>query len=249
MLLVLPAQAVAYEYLNSRSSIRNDGFEPDYMVLDPTTWLSSSKEVCCKKFFGGFLYENCLGLYPPDHDDCNEMLYYPDWGGKNTGCVNDGMEPHYMLVNHPYFLFNSLKECCEQFYHWDVYTCTGVWPVLTNGEYYPDWENHSGTCLNDDKMPKYMISNQQWYLSKTKKECCEEHYYWAVNDCMGDELQGSNKWYINWPHFTCVQDCKGASPCGGLAEFWEETFTSKEACCRQKVGLWGRKDCIAKVLP
>ena len=28
--------------------------------------------------------------YPPDADDCNEMLFYPDWAGSNEGCANDG---------------------------------------------------------------------------------------------------------------------------------------------------------------
>jgi len=36
------------------------------------------------------MYDSCMGRYPPDHDDCNTILYYPDWGGANKGCLNDG---------------------------------------------------------------------------------------------------------------------------------------------------------------
>eukprot|EP00985_Skeletonema_marinoi_P026484 scaffold20550_cov232-Skeletonema_marinoi.AAC.1 len=60
---------------------RNDGDHPDYMEINPTEWLSSSLDACCKKFFGGFLYKQCIGAYPPDADDCNLMLFYPDWNG------------------------------------------------------------------------------------------------------------------------------------------------------------------------
>jgi hypothetical protein len=43
------------------------------------------------------LYDSCMGRYPPDHDDCNVMLFYPDWAGSNEGCIDDGKEPYYML--------------------------------------------------------------------------------------------------------------------------------------------------------
>ena len=71
---------------------RNDGDEPEYMELDPTSWLSSTVDSCCQKFFGGFNYDVCMGRYPPDHDDCNVMLFYPDWEGANEGCTNDGKQ-------------------------------------------------------------------------------------------------------------------------------------------------------------
>ena len=47
-----------------------------------------------------------------------------------------GKEPYYMLSNYDYFLSSSLQECCENFYNWDLYSCTGTTPALTNGEYY-----------------------------------------------------------------------------------------------------------------
>ena len=213
------------------------------MAVNPTDWLSSTMEACCKKFFGGYLFETCMGSYPPDHDDCNVMLYYPDWEGSNKGCINDGQEPYYMLSNGKYFFSNSLEDCCEKFYEWDFYGCTGTMPDLTNGEYYPDWlGSSSSTCLNDNKMPKYMLNNQVWYLSKTLKECCETHFFWDVNKCLGTTAVGSGKWYIKWSDSTCVQDCVGASPCGGIAESWDETFSDKNTCCKNKM-WWDLRGC------
>ena len=62
------------------------------MAVNPTQWLSSTMQACCKKFFGGYNYDSCMGRYPPDHDDCNVMLYYPDWNGANKGCIDDGKQ-------------------------------------------------------------------------------------------------------------------------------------------------------------
>ena len=83
------------------------------MELDPTSWLSSTVDSCCQKFFGGYNYDICMGRYPPDHDDCNIMLFYPDWEGVNDGCVHDGKQSQsdtiYIYCMHT-FLFASMTE-------------------------------------------------------------------------------------------------------------------------------------------
>mmetsp|Transcript_9303 Transcript_9303/g.18784 ORF Transcript_9303/g.18784 Transcript_9303/m.18784 type:complete len:188 (+) Transcript_9303:2-565(+) len=187
-----------------------------------------------------------MGRYPPDHDDCNVMLYYPDWDGANEGCVDDGKEPYYMLTNHQYFLSNTREECCKKFYEWDYYSCTGTRPQ-SSGDYYPDWTKllvSSSSCLNDGKEPKYMFNNPTWYLSSTLKQCCQRHFYFDVNNCMGTELEGTEKWYVKYEAMTCVQDCVGASPCGGIANSWDELFGSKKKCCDEKV--WYDSKCVRK---
>ena len=42
---------------------------------------------------------------------------------------------------------------------------------------------------------------------------------------------GSNKWYMDWDENKCVQDCIGASPCGGLAEAWDVVYDRQDKCC------------------
>jgi hypothetical protein len=243
------------------------------MAVNPTEWLSTTLEVCCKKYFGGYLYDACMGRYPPD-DDCNVMLFYPDWNGSNEGCIDDGkyayiaryveicmqheltdlssysfiylfcfcigQEPYYMLSNHDFFLSNTREECCKKFYAWDLYSCTGTAPTLTNGEYYPDWSGGSNTCVKDGEIPDYMLyNNQAWYLSTTLQKCCEKHFYWNINECLGtspdDSAVGTDKWYVEWDTNTCVQDCVGASPCGGIAETWDQLYSSKEQCCNERL--------------
>ncbi len=143
-----------------------------------------------------------------------------------------------MLSNHHYFLFNTREECCKKFYGWNYYACVGTSPVLTNGEYYPDWSgsgSSTSTCLNDNKMPSYMLTNQAWYLSTTLEKCCKRHFSWNVKECLGTSAEGSNEWYVRYEENTCVQDCSGASPCGGIADSWQELYSSKAKCCQEKL--------------
>ena len=37
------------------TSNRNDGDEPDYMAVNPTEWLSSTMQACCKSISAGIV--------------------------------------------------------------------------------------------------------------------------------------------------------------------------------------------------
>jgi len=87
-----------------------------------------------------------------------------------------------------------------------------------------------------------MFNNPTWYLSSTLKQCCERHFYFDLNTCMGTTVEGTDKWYVKYEAMMCVQDCVGASPCGGIVESWDETFDSKEDCCDEK--MWYDNKCI-----
>ena len=156
-----------------------------------------------------------------------------------------------MLQNKDYFLSNSLLECCEKFYGWDVYGCTGTAPVLTNGEFFPDWEGGGDRCTSDGEIPIYMLSNQKYYLSQTLEDCCEKHFSWNKNDCMGNTMTGTNKWYVVYgSKETCLQDClttSGNQFCGGLVPSWQEEdglFDTQEQCCEETLSWLSKKQCI-----
>lgn len=156
-----------------------------------------------------------------------------------------------MLQNHGYFLSSSLEECCRSFYNWDYYSCTGSTPTLTNGEYYPDWHGGgSNTCVRDGNAPEYMFYDQSWYLSPTLQKCCEKFYHWDLHECLGTSpnyvYEGTNKWYPEWENDTCIQDCEGASPCGGAAETWNDLYSSREQCCTMRFS-WNKEECMGSV--
>ena len=93
-----------------------------------------------------------------------------------------------------------------------------------------------------------MLSNYDNFLFNTREECCKEHYHWDINECMGnspdDEYAGTEKWYVDWDTESCIQDCAGESPCGGIAEFWDELYSSKEDCCNER--LFWKNECMGE---
>ena len=161
-----------------------------------------------------------------------------------------------MLSEYKYYLSNTLEECCEKFVGWNLFGCKGITPVLTNGDFYPDWESgsNSGTCLNDGGFPPYMLNDQDYYLFPTLGQCCKKHFSWNLSKCLGSSTtsgtdtadtsdSGSKEWYVDWESYSCVQDCVGPTPCGGLAEFWEETYATVDICCRTKLSWISLSTC------
>ena len=140
-----------------------------------------------------------------------------------------------MLSNKEYFLSNTKEECCKKFYEFDYNNCAGAVPELTNGDYYPDWSGSDNPCRNDGKIPSYMLTNQPWYLSTTRRQCCERHFFWDVRTCLGTESEDeeTETWYVDYNAETCKK---------GKAEAWDEVFEDKDECCEKKM-WWDEKRC------
>ena len=161
-----------------------------------------------------------------------------------------------MLNNAHYFFSQTREECCNKFYSWDLYTCTLSEPTLTHGEFYPDWEgggSSSITCLkNSDngEIPGYMLLNQEYYLSNTLEQCCNKHFFWNINKCLSNSpdssIEGTNTWYVSWVDSACVQDCRGSSPCGGIAGALDKLYSSKEECCEKRLFWLSKRACLSK---
>eukprot|EP00984_Skeletonema_dohrnii_P030646 scaffold22298_cov84-Skeletonema_dohrnii-CCMP3373.AAC.2 len=228
------------------SSCVNDGDEPDYMAVNPTGWLFSTKSACCEKWFGGAPYDECMG-----DDDCNEdeyeALFYPDWED-TMGCINNGKEPYYMQTNPTSWMENTREECCKRYFEWEYFDCIGTEPPASD-EYYPDWSNwDSPTCVNDGEIPQYMFSIPS-SLHPTLEECCKEHFGWDFKACMGSSFVAPDvKWYVNWSITLgvgkCVQDCNGEWPCGGVAAQWNQLYDDQKTCCERRVP-WAGQECYS----
>jgi hypothetical protein len=48
--------------------------------------------------------------------------------------------------------------------------------VTGTGKFYPDWENGSGTCLEDGNEPQYMAQGATMWLSDSLIECCLQFF-------------------------------------------------------------------------
>jgi hypothetical protein len=55
----------------------------------------------------------------------------------------------------------------------------------------------------------------------------------------------TNKWYVDYHSWKCIQDCVGPN-CGGLAKGWDLTYQSNEKRCH-KCMSWDFNTCMELV--
>ena len=98
--------------------------------------------------------------------------------------------------------------------------------IIANAPYYPDWTFEVQVCTNDGFDPEWMTANnegEQIYLYRNKEECCQNHFWWRMAQCMANE---EYKFYRN------------GEICDSKIEFedWEtgtdtKFFDSVDECC------------------
>ena len=119
-----------------------------------------------------------------------------------------------------------------------------VLPLLSLlADYYPDWEGRSGKCLNDDKAPRYMKKNGD-YFESSLQACCVRWYSWDFGRCMGDSnhVQG---FYPNWD--SSVVKCLNATTVlppqymQSNPSHW--LYDSAQDCCSRYYS-WANNECI-----
>jgi hypothetical protein len=130
----------------------------------------------------------------------------------------------------------SIVTCLVVWGYVDVQPQTLVGIDKGTGEFYPDWENDSGTCLEDGNEPEYMVLNRAAWLSKSLIECCKRFYSWDTNSCLN--VQGSGLWYADQLNNKCVVDCEdgGGETCGGLANVYSDRlYADPRSCCESEL--------------
>ncbi|EED86748.1 predicted protein [Thalassiosira pseudonana CCMP1335] len=96
----------------------NDGNEPDYMIYNPSLYMSSDLETCCKKYYS-WNYEACMGSTATGSSE-----WYVDWN--LSICVQDcvGSAPCGGLAETWDSLYTSAAACCSGKLSWvDADTC------------------------------------------------------------------------------------------------------------------------------
>jgi hypothetical protein len=150
-----------------------------------------------------------------------------------------------MVTHAAYWLVEDQQTCCTKFFDYKLKECLGA-AYLGSGKYYPDWAGDNRGCLQDSDphfAPDYMARLGDWFF-ETLEECCEVHYSWNILACKGEALVGTNKWNVRYLSSKCVQDCDAGPTCGGLAEYWDLKYDSKEECCHQRM-WWDFDTCMA----
>ena len=216
----------------------NDGNEPFYMQKDASTWLYPTRAGCCDRYFS-YAYNECMGSLA-----ASSGKYYPDWTNGGDACLVDGKEPSYMKSNPDGWLYDDADSCCKRYFPWNFSKCVtssgGTVSNLATREWYVDHAKKQCVqdCAVDATDPTCGGNANAWdSLHGTVSECCTEHLGWIKTSTCAAVSQGqtppdSNKWYVEWSNETCVKDCEGNAPCGGLAQPWNGLFDSVVECCK-----------------
>jgi len=157
------------------------GNEPYYMLSNYASFLSSTREECCLKFYS-WNYDSCAGITP-----ATSNKFYPDWITNTFTCLNDGNMPKYMLVpeNTDWYLSETKANCCDRFYSSAKERCMGNVPdegAIASSEEVNEWyvKYDIMTCVqNSDD------SAEAWdHLFDTKQACCHDRLWYAEESCL-----------------------------------------------------------------
>ena len=104
--------------------------------------------------------------------------FYPDWiDDSSSTCLEDGNEPIYMANNPGSWIFDSLQECCERYFKWDLNGCmnlkgSGLWYAdVVNDVCVTDCDSGEGnTCAG--------IAGFSDNLYSDPKSCCKMELAW-----------------------------------------------------------------------
>jgi hypothetical protein len=112
------------------------------------------------------------------------------------------------------YLFDTLEECCENYYPWNVRGCIEPEPVDTaliedpcaepsdevywfdiydesytldaEQGYYPVYNSDTEYCVDDGNAPAYMLASPDTWLHQSLAACCLANFQWVFRECMGD---------------------------------------------------------------
>lgn len=120
---------------------------------------------------------------------------------------------------------------------WGSHSTEEIWNGdIGTGVFYPDWEHHTGTCLQDGNQPDHMNNSNTW-LFGSLEECCAQFYSgWSYNKCMN--VKGSGAWYASHLDGKCVTDCEREQGqfCGGMANLVSNTlYSDPKSCCESEL--------------
>lgn len=169
------------DWTKSNGGCKTGGGQPEYMTLDPTTWMKATLGECCQQYFGWMLNQ-CNGA----STGSSSGLWYPDWAGVDDTCKNDGNEPEYMALNHNSWMHSSKQSCCEANYGWILNECLGSSAGASN-KWFIVWDEY--TCKQDcvGNGPSCGGHANSWdELFDTRSACCASNAAWNPAGCPVD---------------------------------------------------------------
>lgn len=173
------------DWTSGDETCKNDGNAPDYMVNNPTTWLYTTQESCCDRYFS-YQKSDCMGTSAAA---AASGKFYPDWAGSNEGCLEDTASspaPDYMAGSTTW-LFDTLDACCEQHYSWAEASCKGSSATAGTDEWYVVWDSPAKcvkNCATGSGTGCGGLAETWDTLYSSQQVCCNTRVSYAYKDCM-----------------------------------------------------------------
>jgi len=150
-----------------------------------------------------------------------------------------------MSANPAQYLYTTLDKCCSTHFSWNYLSCMGQLDnVCARSLFYPDWEGANKACLDDGNQPNYMQNNPSTYLSSQKQDCCQKHYSWDYNNCVGaKKTQNFGKYYPDFDgaKHVCVND--GLQPMYMDLSSAHWMYDTLKECCATHYS-WNYDECL-----
>jgi hypothetical protein len=123
-----------------------------------------------------------------------------------------------------------------------------AWAVPAPAPGAAKWYTKDGKCVQDPPLP---ADNTWTQKHDDVQQCCQTHLSWkcpnnpeygVCPECTNDGVDVSawytppdpSKFYVK--EGKCVQNCDGASPCGGVnEESWVTKYDDVQLCCEDKL--------------
>jgi hypothetical protein len=118
-----PGSGLYYpDWAGANEGCLNDGNEPDYMAANPTQWMHSTLDSCCKKNYS-YNLAGCQGNAAVATASSGTSTWYMSWSSNK--CVQDcaGAAPCGGLANSWDLTYDTQSKCCSERMWWDITAC------------------------------------------------------------------------------------------------------------------------------
>ena len=116
--------------------------------------------------------------------------------------------------------------------------------ICARSLWYPDWKGANKECVDNGNEPTYMQNNPSTYLSSQKQDCCQKHYSWDYNNCVGaKKTQNFGKYYPDFDgtKHVCVND--GLQPMYMDLSSAHWMYDTLKECCATHYS-WNYDECL-----
>ena len=106
--------------------------------------------------------------------------WWPDWDFGESTCTNGGKTPSYMSRNYDLYFSESKRECCEQWFSYNLKGCVGPSIEGATKEYFvPNWVDYNCNKKQEGDMDEWQLAD----TFESLEECCKKRFPYSFTEC------------------------------------------------------------------